>query len=108
MRRRCCLLTSILALLAGQGNTQLYAQKIVKVDGPGVDEVMNTRATDIMVRPQPWGGEPCLSSGLCRPSFLIIGAGKCGTSSVYYYLQDHPQGQYLPLPPIPYPSPNPS
>ena len=26
----------------------------------------------------------------CRPSFLIIGAGKSGTSSLYYYLAAHP------------------
>jgi hypothetical protein len=30
-------------------------------------------------------------SGLCRPGFLIIGAGKCGTSSLYHYLTDHPR-----------------
>jgi hypothetical protein len=30
-------------------------------------------------------------SGLCRPGFLIIGAGKCGTSSLYHYLTDHPK-----------------
>jgi len=28
-------------------------------------------------------------SGLCRPGFLIIGAGKCGTSSLYQYLIGH-------------------
>lgn len=27
--------------------------------------------------------------GLCRPSFLIIGQGKCGTSSLYKYLTGH-------------------
>jgi hypothetical protein len=29
--------------------------------------------------------------GTCRPGFLIIGAGKCGTSSLYHYLVDHPR-----------------
>ena len=29
--------------------------------------------------------------GLCRPSFLIIGQGKCGTSSLYHYLTGHPR-----------------
>lgn len=29
--------------------------------------------------------------GLCRPGFLILGAGKCGTSSLYHYLVDHPR-----------------
>ena len=29
--------------------------------------------------------------GLCRPGFLIIGQGKCGTSSLYYYLAGHPR-----------------
>jgi len=28
-------------------------------------------------------------SGLCRPGFIIIGAGKCGTSSLYHYLIGH-------------------
>ena len=34
--------------------------------------------------------EPPLG-GLCRPSFLIIGQGKCGTSSLYHYLAGHPR-----------------
>ncbi|KAG7349344.1 sulfotransferase [Nitzschia inconspicua] len=29
--------------------------------------------------------------GGCRPGFLIIGAGKCGTSSLYHYLVGHPR-----------------
>ena len=29
--------------------------------------------------------------GLCRPGFLIIGQGKCGTSSLYHYLDGHPR-----------------
>ena len=28
---------------------------------------------------------------MCRPGFLIIGAGKCGTSSLYHYLTGHPR-----------------
>lgn len=28
--------------------------------------------------------------GYCRPGFLIIGAGKCGTSSLYHYVTSHP------------------
>lgn len=31
------------------------------------------------------------TAGLCRPGFLILGAGKCGTSSLYHYLVDHPK-----------------
>jgi hypothetical protein len=30
-------------------------------------------------------------AGYCRPGFIIIGAGKCGTSSLYHYLVDHPR-----------------
>ena len=30
-------------------------------------------------------------SGYCRPGFLIIGQGKCGTSSLYHYLVGHPR-----------------
>jgi hypothetical protein len=31
------------------------------------------------------------TAGLCRPGFLIIGQGKCGTSSLYHYLMGHPR-----------------
>ena len=27
------------------------------------------------------------------PNFIIIGAGKCGTSALYYYLHHHPEVQ---------------
>lgn len=40
----------------------------------------------------PWEGRGAVGkgfSGLCRPGFLIIGAGKCGTSSLYQYLIGH-------------------
>jgi len=30
-------------------------------------------------------------AGFCRPGFIIIGAGKCGTSSLYHYLTEHPR-----------------
>ena len=30
-------------------------------------------------------------AGYCRPGFLIIGQGKCGTSSLYHYLIGHPR-----------------
>ena len=40
-------------------------------------------------RSLPYAGKPCTAQG-CRPSFLIIGIGKCGTSSLYYYLAAHP------------------
>ena len=32
---------------------------------------------------------PC-RDGHCRPTFIIIGAGKSGTSSLYHYLTSHP------------------
>lgn len=31
------------------------------------------------------------NSNLCRPGFVIIGAGKCGTSSLYQYIVGHPR-----------------
>ena len=34
-----------------------------------------------------WEGQ----AGLCRPGFIILGAGKCGTSSLYHYLIGHPR-----------------
>jgi len=30
-------------------------------------------------------------SDYCRPGFIIIGAGKCGTSSLYHYIVGHPR-----------------
>lgn len=30
-------------------------------------------------------------AGYCRPGFIIIGAGKCGTSSLYHYIVGHPR-----------------
>ena len=30
-------------------------------------------------------------SGLCRPGFIVIGAAKCATSSLYHYLTGHPR-----------------
>lgn len=30
-------------------------------------------------------------SDYCRPGFIIIGAGKCGTSSLYHYITGHPR-----------------
>jgi hypothetical protein len=35
--------------------------------------------------------QPTEKGGGCRPGFLIIGAGKCGTSSLYHYLTGHPR-----------------
>ncbi|KAJ8601246.1 hypothetical protein CTAYLR_003253 [Chrysophaeum taylorii] len=50
-----------------------------------------THCTAITCRDQPYRGRPCDDDhGRCKPSFLIIGVGKCGTSSLYYYLTDHP------------------
>lgn len=31
------------------------------------------------------------NTNLCRPGFIIIGAGKCGTSSLYHYIVGHPR-----------------
>ena len=36
-------------------------------------------------------GSTTLFPNMCRPGFLIIGAGKCGTSSLYHYLTQHPR-----------------
>ena len=37
------------------------------------------------------GVNPRDLSNMCRPGFIIIGAGKCGTSSLYHYLTGHPR-----------------
>lgn len=51
--------------------------------------LVKTPPGDEQQQQQPYDGMPC-SGGYCRPSFLIIGVGKCGTSSLYYYLTGHP------------------
>ncbi|CAB9503720.1 expressed unknown protein [Seminavis robusta] len=47
---------------------------------------------------EPWYNDdrrsrlnPSDLQGYCRPGFLIIGAGKCGTSSLYHYIASHPK-----------------
>lgn len=42
---------------------------------------------DDISKPHDWQN----TAGLCRPGFLILGAGKCGTSSLYHYLVGHPR-----------------
>lgn len=55
---------------------------------------------DYLTKPGSYGVSSSSSSsgaskskmgGWCRPGFLIIGAGKCGTSSLYHYLIGHPR-----------------
>ena len=41
-------------------------------------------------RSTAYDDQPC-DGAHCKPSFLIIGIGKCGTSSLYYYLVGHPK-----------------
>jgi len=41
------------------------------------------------IKNHPHGNTDNDLSGLCRPGFVIIGAGKCGTSSLYHYLIGH-------------------
>ena len=42
--------------------------------------------------PQPdAGAPPPRQQRRCGPSFLIVGAGRSGTSSLYQYLLQHPQ-----------------
>lgn len=53
------------------------------------------QSTAVATKAAPWGGNPCvelpkLRKPGCRPSYLIIGADKSGTSSLYYYVQAHP------------------
>eukprot|EP00531_Pseudo-nitzschia_arenysensis_P014979 CAMPEP_0116120786 /NCGR_PEP_ID=MMETSP0329-20121206/3357_1 /TAXON_ID=697910 /ORGANISM="Pseudo-nitzschia arenysensis, Strain B593" /LENGTH=675 /DNA_ID=CAMNT_0003614571 /DNA_START=80 /DNA_END=2104 /DNA_ORIENTATION=+ len=52
---------------------------------------------DYLTKPSGYGVSSSSSSpkskmgGWCRPGFLIIGAGKCGTSSLYHYMIGHPR-----------------
>jgi hypothetical protein len=43
------------------------------------------------LRKVPTSTESTALINMCRPGFLIIGAGKCGTSSLYQYLVSHPR-----------------
>ena len=40
-----------------------------------------TPSLDRKQQMDPWG--------MCRPGFIIVGAGKCGTSSLYHYITGH-------------------
>jgi hypothetical protein len=51
----------------------------------------NTTFTYRHENPPPMIQEYDNLQGSCRPGFLIIGAGKCGTSSLYHYLVGHPR-----------------
>lgn len=48
---------------------------------------VTTPSSKAVKKPQ----HPPEKGGGCRPGFLIIGAGKCGTSSLYHYLTAHPR-----------------
>ena len=82
---------------------KLLLLTLLLLAAPGVDSSAHTSSTESDQTPRrppydtrlPYDGSPCYASpseysGLCRPSYLIVGAGKAGTSSMYYYLNDHP------------------
>ena len=83
-------LVVLVALCTRSSTTHLDAM-LIGVDGPEAGPESSSRE---LAENIPWGGKPC-KGRLCKPSFLIIGAGKSGTSSLYYYFQDHPQGVAL-------------
>lgn len=63
---------------------------------PVADAAQSTAVVKMPAKPMPWGGSPCyelpkMRKPGCRPSYLIIGADKSGTSSLYFYMQAHPQ-----------------
>lgn len=45
------------------------------------DSAIKYPKRDLPPESSPWG--------MCKPGFLIIGAGKCGTSSLYHYITGH-------------------
>ncbi len=78
----------------GTNTTGLLSEVQATSIGPA-DEVTSSSSSSsssslLAPQPLPWGGKPCAAGRGCLPSFLIIGAGKAGTSSLYYYLQEHP------------------
>ena len=65
----------------------------------GTSAVAIDRNVTSLMNELPYSSQPCFSLsntpeenlvGNCRPSFIIVGAGKAGTSSLYAYLNDHP------------------
>ena len=68
---------------------QKLMEKNRYVHSEGSIKYMNTRQSLRNSSPDGLGQENL--AGLCRPGFIIIGAGKCGTSSLYHYLVGHPR-----------------
>jgi hypothetical protein len=74
----------------------LLALLLVPLPLPLVNGDQSTAVAAMPTKPAPWAGSPCyelpkMRKPGCRPSYLIIGADKSGTSSLYYYVQAHPQ-----------------
>jgi hypothetical protein len=60
-----------------------WTMEIQKTKSPG-NNILYHDENQSALRSEDW-------SNFCRPGFIIIGAGKCGTSSLYHYLTGHPR-----------------
>jgi hypothetical protein len=78
----------------GENETCIYG-KCQKLWGPCFAEARPIWEKETIYHETPLSGskmpDPDDLSGYCRPGFLIIGQGKCGTSSLYHYLNGHPR-----------------
>lgn len=99
--RRLAATVALLAVSLPSGSSPAAAEVVLDADG-GAAPVQHQQPLEL-----PWNGSPCGPAlppdprrrsakkdddrPMCKPSYLIIGAGKSGTSSLYYYLQNHPQ-----------------
>lgn len=61
-----------------------WTMEIQKTKAPGDVIFYHNNENQSDLKSEDW-------SNYCRPGFIIIGAGKCGTSSLYHYLADHPR-----------------
>lgn len=78
----------------GENETCVVGQ-CQKVWGPCYANVNPRWANQTLYHPTQISATPMPDdddlSGYCRPGFLIIGQGKCGTSSLYHYIGGHPR-----------------
>mmetsp|Transcript_16231 Transcript_16231/g.30698 ORF Transcript_16231/g.30698 Transcript_16231/m.30698 type:complete len:578 (+) Transcript_16231:2344-4077(+) len=75
-------------------NQKLDWQKLIKKNR-SIESKASIKYANVVKRHQDSNdddpGDQHDLSGLCRPGFIIIGQGKCGTSSLYHYLVGHPR-----------------
>ena len=61
------------------------------VDLPGQRRSPISDQEELMSVKEPWGLNPVFLSRIKKPSFFLLGAGRCGTTSLYHMLRQHPE-----------------